>query len=156
MTFPLCCGYLGHALPSIGRPPWLKVFFTHWYGFFPSLALLYDSFSIGGCKGPYALTGSLPVYTCGTQHWGATQYTHNHTCNRTVYVLHSRVVTFGGKHVGIWMLNKRTFTWVICLTTIEGLSNSLTCSNIHQTFALRPFLNLLAFYLLLNTSTVMM
>ena len=65
------------------------------------------------CKGPYALTGPLPACIYGTLHWGATQYTYNHACSRTVYVLHTRVVTFLGKNVGILMLNKRTFTMVL-------------------------------------------
>ena len=74
---PLCCGKLGNALPSIGKPPWLRDFYC-WYGFLLGLALLYEPFGVGDCKGPYALTGPLPVCTCSIQHWGAMQHTHNH------------------------------------------------------------------------------
>ena len=65
------------------------------------------------CKGPYSLTGPLLACAYSTQHWGATQYTHNHVCSRTVYVLHTRVVTFGGNQYWFQMLNKWTFTMVL-------------------------------------------
>ena len=58
-------------------------------------------------KGPYTLTGSLLACICGTQHWAATQHIHNHACSRIAYVLQTRVVTVGGKHVGILMINKK-------------------------------------------------
>ena len=67
LLFPMCHVYLGYALPFIGRLPWLRDFY-HWYGFLPSLALLYEPFGIGDYKGPYALIGLLPAYTCGNQH----------------------------------------------------------------------------------------
>ena len=60
-------------------------------------------------KGPYALIRSLLACTCGTQHWAAIQHIHNYACSRTVYVLHTRVVTVGLKHVGILIMNKKDF-----------------------------------------------
>ena len=111
MISPLCCSYFGYALPFIGRPPWLRDFY-YWYGFFSSFALLYEPSGVGDCKGPYALTGPLMVCLCGPQHWGATQHTHNHACSRTVYVLHSRVVTLEGKQCWLLRSNKWTFTLI--------------------------------------------
>ena len=94
----LYCGYLGYAPPFIGR---VGGILNCWYGFFLGLALLYEPYGVGDYKGQYTLTGPLPACTFGAQHWGATQYTDNHACSRTVHVLHTRVVTFGPKHVGI-------------------------------------------------------
>ena len=96
---PLCYCYLGYALSSIDRPPWLRDFYC-WYGFLLGLAPLYEPFGVGDYKGPYAPTGKLLEYMCGTQHWGAMQYTHNHAYSRTVYILLYRVVTFGENNFG--------------------------------------------------------
>ena len=41
------------------------------------------------------------------------QNIHNHACSRTLHVLHTRVVTSGGKHIGILILNKRTFKEIL-------------------------------------------
>ena len=106
MISNLCCYYLGYTLPSIGRPPWLRDFYC-WYGFLLGLALLYEPYGVGDCEGPYVLSGLLSACTCGTQHWGAKQYTHNHACSRIVYVLHTRVVTFGGKQYWFQLMNKK-------------------------------------------------
>ena len=80
----------------IGRTPWARDF-NCWSGFFPSLALLYKACGVGDCKGLYALTGSLLACMCGTQYWVAMQHTHNYAYSRVVHVLHTRVVTIGGK-----------------------------------------------------------
>ena len=83
MISPLCCIYLGYALPPTDRPPWLRDFYCC-YGFFPGLVLLYDPPGMGDCKVPYALTVPLPVCTYGTQYGDATQHTKNHACSRTL------------------------------------------------------------------------
>ena len=93
---PLCRGNLGYATTSIGRPLWLRYVYCC-YGFWLGLALLYEPSGVGDCKVPYALAGLLLACTCCTQHLGAMQHTHNYACNRTVHVLRTRVVTFGGK-----------------------------------------------------------
>ena len=72
---PLYCSYLGNYLPPICRPLWLRALY-YWYGFYPGLALLYEPYGIGDCKGLYAPTGPLLAYQYGTQHWDAIQYTH--------------------------------------------------------------------------------
>ena len=119
---PLCC-YLGYTLPPIGRPPQLRDF-NCWSGFFPSLALLYEPSGLGECKGLYALTGPLPVYTCGTQHQDATQHIHNYTCNRTVYILHTKIVTFVGKLYWFQLMNNWTF--ILCIPGCPWLDTPWT------------------------------
>ena len=70
LMFPLHCGYLGYAVHAIGRPPWLRDFYC-WYGFYPGLALLYEPFGVGDCKGPHDLTVTTPGHgTCGTSTLG--------------------------------------------------------------------------------------
>ena len=106
---PLYHGYLGYALPSIGRPPGLRAFY-YWYGFLPSLALLYEPSGVGDCKGSYALTGPILACTYSTQHWNATQHTYiyNHSCSRIIHVLHTRVIIFGGKQYWFLLISKST------------------------------------------------
>ena len=120
-TSPLCCGYLGYALPSIGRPPWWRDLYC-WFNFLPGLALLYETSGVGVYKGPYTLTGPLLVCIYGAQDWNATQHTLNHACSRAVYVSHTRVATFRGKLCWFFMMNKQTskmvfkcFLKVLCL-----------------------------------------
>ena len=58
LDISLVLWYLGYALPPIGGTPLLRNF-NYWYGFFPSLALLYEPSGVWDYKGPHALTGLL-------------------------------------------------------------------------------------------------
>ena len=68
------------------------------------------TYIVKGCKGPHALTGPLLACTYSTQHWNSTQHTYNHTCSRTVQVLHTRVVAVGVKNPLIHHQNTNMFS----------------------------------------------
>ena len=58
---------------------------------------------------------------------GELRNTHNHACSRTVHILHTRVVTFGGKYIGILMLNKWTSTLVLGAALFWFSSTFIAC-----------------------------
>ena len=76
---------------------------------------------MGDYKGPYALTGPLLVCTHGTQYCYAIQHKHNHACSKTVYVLHTKLVTFWGKQYWFNMWNKLTFTIINILVLVLSI-----------------------------------